>query len=91
MDVSRFGMRVGDKATLALSLAARPQGTTMGEISRHTGQGQYSVFNRAEALGHTVIREGKGAQMRIRLIHRDDRDRLSPADNMVVDFSNPLA
>jgi len=46
----------------------------MGEISSHTGQGQYNVFKRAEFLGHTVIRESKGAQMHIRLIHRDDRD-----------------
>ncbi|PKA43218.1 hypothetical protein CWR43_14325 [Rhizobium sullae] len=57
----------------------------MGEISSHTGQGQYNVFRRAEDLGHTVLRQGKGAQMRIRLIHRDDRDSLSqtsiaPAD-----------
>ncbi|ANL47551.1 restriction endonuclease domain-containing protein [Rhizobium phaseoli] len=77
MDISRFGLNVRDNAALAISLAARPQGTTMGEISSHTGQGQYNVFKRAEDLGHTVIRQGKGAQMRIRLIHRDDRNSLS--------------
>ncbi len=80
MDVSRFGLRVGDKAALAIRLAARPEGTTMGEIRSHTGQGQYNVFKRVEELGHTVVREGKGDQMRIRVVHRDESDGLSPVD-----------
>jgi hypothetical protein len=74
VDVSRFGLRVGDKAALAIRLAARPEGTTMGEIRSHTGQGQYNVFKRVEELGHTVIREGKGYRMHIRIVHRDERD-----------------
>lgn len=34
----RYGMQVGYNAALVMTLAARPQGTTMGEIRSHTGQ-----------------------------------------------------
>lgn len=75
----RYGMQVGYNAALVMTLAARPQGTTMGEIRSHTGQNQYNVFKRAEELKHLVIRKGNGAQMHLKLIHRDDRDSLPPS------------
>ncbi|MER9724646.1 MULTISPECIES: endonuclease NucS domain-containing protein [unclassified Mesorhizobium] len=77
---------MGDKAALAVGLAARPQGTTMGEIRSHTDQGQYNVFKRLEEVGHTVIRKGKGAQMRIWLRHKAAGEADLKEANEVVDM-----
>ena len=68
-----WGVRMQDKSALAVELAARRQGTTMGEIKSHNGQNQYNVFKRLEEVGHTVIRKGSGSSMRIWVHHRDEK------------------
>ncbi|MBB3355560.1 hypothetical protein FHT70_005523 [Rhizobium sp. BK049] len=74
MDIQEFwGIRVREKAALAIRLAARPGGTTMGEIHSHSGQDQYEVFRRLKEIGHTVVKEGSGANCRIRLKHKDGK------------------
>ena len=74
MGIQEFwGIRVGEKAARAIRLAARPGGTTMGEIYSHNGQNQYNVFERLEKEGHTVEREGSGSNCRIRLQHKDGK------------------
>ena len=69
---TKYGVRMGDKTELAVRLAARPQGATMGEIRSHTDQNHYNIFKRLEEVGHTVVRKGQGSSMRIWLSHKDD-------------------
>lgn len=66
-----WGLNVGENAAIAVSLAAREEGATMGEISSHTGQKQYNVFKRFKEFGHHVAYEGKGSGMRIWIRHKD--------------------
>ncbi|TPK96989.1 MULTISPECIES: hypothetical protein [unclassified Mesorhizobium] len=66
-----WGLNVGENAAIAVSLAARKNGTTMGEISSHTGQSQYNVFKRFKEFGHDVVYEGNGSGMRIWLRHKN--------------------
>ena len=74
MDIQAFwGIPVGKKAGLAIRLAARPSGTTMGEIKSHNGQAQHNVFKRLEEVGHTVIRDGTGSECLIKLRHKDNK------------------
>ena len=44
----------------------------MGTIEDEIGRTNYNAFRDAEKWGHTVIRRGKGRNMRIWLVHRDD-------------------
>lgn len=74
MEIQKFwGIRVSEKAALAIRLAARPGGTTMGEIYSHNGQNQYNVFKRLGEIGHKIVKEGSGASCRIRLKHKDGK------------------
>src|SRR5260370_5474401 len=71
-DRDKFGLQVGSAVSKAASLAARPTGTTMGEIFDATGDTKYNIFKKLEARGHLVRREGNGLGMRIWLKHKDD-------------------
>jgi hypothetical protein len=71
-DRDAFGLRTGANSSTAAALAARPNGTTMGEISDTTGDTQYDLFRKLEAAGHLVRREGTGRGMRIFLRHKDE-------------------
>lgn len=64
-DRDEFGLRMGTNVSKAAHLAARPNGTTMGELIDATGDTQYNIFRRLEAKGYSVRRDGNGRAMRI--------------------------
>lgn len=66
-----WGATFGERAAIAVVLAARRHGTTMNEIKSHTGQAQNNVFKRLKELGHIVKRDGKGGEIKIILRHKD--------------------
>ena len=68
----RFGFPVGSISAKTAAMAARPEGVLMGTIDDEIGRTNYNAFKAAEKRGHTVIRKGKGRNMRIWLVHRDD-------------------
>ena len=69
----KWGASFGERAAIAVVLAARRHGTTMGEIKSHTGQYQNNVFKRLKELGHVLKRDGKGETAKIVLRHKDGR------------------
>ena len=60
-----FGRRVGTKADAATQLFARPEGATMAEVRKVTGQNQYNLLKRLKKEGHKIDKDG----IRIKLIH----------------------
>lgn len=69
----KWGARFRENAAIAVALAARSQGTTMGEIKSHTGQYQNNIFKRLNELGHIVKRDGTGVAGKITLQHKDGK------------------